>query len=646
MNRTSCLVIFFLWGLSANAATPPPTVPLEAYGRLPTVSSMAISPNGDRIAFRRADASVDAVVVMELSSGEVIGIVDGSETKVRDVSFLDQDRVLLYAAESAHIRLIGNRLQVSGSFVYDLQRNKLAKLLQKSRHLYPLQSGVGRIVGHDPDSDTVYMPAYVGELNSTPATYGLLGVTMDDPDGALITRGRSDTQDWFVDNKGNILVEDEYDNTRDLQRIWRHRGGNRVLIYESNQLGGRYGTVGLSHDFSSLIVSARTIGSEYSTYYEMSLEDGSVGQALFQNDDADVEATLVDRNRRVFGVQYAGFYPRYEFFDPALTKRVNAIQASMNTTAAYLVDWTPDFNYLLFRLTGGWTAGSYVLVGPDSLQPRLLANIREDLPGDAVVPTKVISYPARDGMRIPALVTARADVVVAGRAPLIVLPHGGPEAHDVFEFDWLAQYFASRGIVVLQPQFRGSTGFGATLRKAGKGQWGAAMSTDLDDGVQRLIEDGLVDPERVCMVGMSYGGYAALAAGAFSKFAYKCLVSVAGVSDLPHMLKAERTLFGHSSDTVEYWQEQFGSRGKADKVMGEVSPVNYAENFRAPVLLVHGRDDSIVPYDQSARMEKALRRAKKTVELVKLKGEDHYLSGNDSRLEALRIMAKFIEDNL
>jgi dipeptidyl aminopeptidase/acylaminoacyl peptidase len=318
----------------------------------------------------------------------------------------------------------------------------------------------------------------------------------------------------------------------------------------------------------------------------------------------------------------------------------------MKQSAVYLVDWTPDFRFLIFRATGGWTAGTYVIVGPDSVTPGMLANIRDDIPREAVVPVSVIDYDARDGLNIPALLTIQDEVRGAGDAPLIVLPHGGPEAYDQYGFDWLAQYFASRGIAVLQPQFRGSTGFGNTLRQAGKGQWGGAMSTDLDDGVQHLIDEGLVDPERVCMVGLSYGGYAALAAGAFSPFDYKCVVSVSGVSDLPRMLDAERELYGRNSAVVNYLRTQFGSDGEADRTLKPISPVNFADDFKAPVLLIHGRDDAVVAIDQSLRMEKALKRARKPVELLRLKGEDHYLSGYETRIEALRAIAGFIDKNL
>ncbi|HNP34457.1 MAG TPA: prolyl oligopeptidase family serine peptidase [Woeseiaceae bacterium] len=645
-TRSAGVFVIVLFGLLAADCFAAENIPLENYGRLPAVASMAISPSGARIAFHRMDETVDAIFMVERQSGEVIGVVDGSETKIRDIVFLDEDRLILFAEESEHVKKIGRKLEISGSFIFDRRTNTLSALLEKSGLVYPLQTGVGQIVGHDAKRDALIMPAYIGKVSGTPATYGLMEVTPDKPDGHLLTRGTEDTVGWFVDDKGQIIAEEDFDPDSHRRRIWGRNGSKRVLVYDPGRDGPSYSIVGLGERKNLVVVSTRPAGSDFNVYYEMNLDDGSVGAPLFKRDDTNVEMPLVDLGRHVYGVQYSGFMPTYEFFDAELTARVQAVQAAVKNTAAYLVDWTPDFEFLLFRLSGGWTSGAYVLVGPDSPTPKLLAAEREDIPAAAVVPTTISSYAARDGMEIPALVTVRADIKEAGNAPLVVIPHGGPAAYDHFEFDWMAQYFASRGMVVLQPQFRGSTGFGASLRRAGIGQWGGTMSTDLDDGVQHLVDAGLVNPQRVCMVGASYGGYAALAAGAFSKFDYKCLVAIAGVSDLPRMLITEREKYGDDSRQVAYWQDELNNQGKRDQALDGISPVNFAEKFRSPVLLLHGKDDAVVPLDQSLRMNKALERANKPVQMIKLKGEDHYLSSSETRIETLRSVAKFLETNL
>jgi dipeptidyl aminopeptidase/acylaminoacyl peptidase len=225
--------------------------------------------------------------------------------------------------------------------------------------------------------------------------------------------------------------------------------------------------------------------------------------------------------------------------------------------------------------------------------------------------------------------------------PLVVMPHGGPEDRDETGFDWLAQFLASRGYAVLQPQFRGSTGLGRAHANAGRQQWGLRMQDDVTDGVRALITEGIVDPKRVCIVGWSYGGYSALAGAAFTPDLYACAASIGGVSDLPVMLATISRDSGRESDAFAYWREHIGSPFNAD-VIGK-SPARAAMAVRAPVLLLHGTDDTVVPIEQSRLMATALRAAKKPVELIELTGEDHWMkTSSESRIRTLTELERFL----
>jgi dipeptidyl aminopeptidase/acylaminoacyl peptidase len=225
--------------------------------------------------------------------------------------------------------------------------------------------------------------------------------------------------------------------------------------------------------------------------------------------------------------------------------------------------------------------------------------------------------------------------------PLVVLPHGGPASRDTPGFDWWAQALASRGYAVLQPNFRGSDGFGRGFREAGYGQWGRKMQTDLSDGVRYLAGQGTIDPARVCIVGASYGGYAALAGATLDTGVYRCAAAVAGVSDLKRML-ASQPDYGRTS-TTRYWSRFMGVEGRNDPQLTALSPVAFADRVTIPILLVHGLDDTVVRYEQSEMMAKALRRAGKPVEFITLAGEDHWLSRGATRLQMLEAVAAFLE---
>ncbi len=226
--------------------------------------------------------------------------------------------------------------------------------------------------------------------------------------------------------------------------------------------------------------------------------------------------------------------------------------------------------------------------------------------------------------------------------PLIVLPHGGPAAADTLDFDWWAQALAAQGYAVLQPNFRGST-LSSKFLEAGFGEWGRKMQTDLSDGVRYLAHQGTVDPKRVCVVGASYGGYAALAGVSVETGVYRCAVSVAGISDLRRFRKW--TIANEIGMNQRYWDRFIGTADQSDPALLAISPIEHVDAVMAPVLLIHGRDDTVVPFEQSDVMLNALKRAGKSVSLVTMKHEDHWLSHSETRLQMLQATVDFLKAN-
>ncbi len=222
---------------------------------------------------------------------------------------------------------------------------------------------------------------------------------------------------------------------------------------------------------------------------------------------------------------------------------------------------------------------------------------------------------------------------------MIVLPHGGPRAYDRPQFYWWAQAFASRGFAVFQPNFRGSTNRDQHFMHAGDGEWGRKMQTDMSDGLQALAAQGIVDSHRACIVGASYGGYAALAGVTLQHGIYRCAVSVSGIGDVSQMYQTDYLEGGSEQVVKQALLEQLGPRSGLD----EVSPIRFASHADAPILLIHGRDDTVVRFDQSQKMADALKHAGKPVEFVELKGEDHWLSRSDTRQQMLESAVAFVE---
>ncbi|EGF90920.1 prolyl oligopeptidase family protein [Asticcacaulis biprosthecium C19] len=222
----------------------------------------------------------------------------------------------------------------------------------------------------------------------------------------------------------------------------------------------------------------------------------------------------------------------------------------------------------------------------------------------------------------------------------MVLPHGGPESRDNIDFDWQTQCLASRGYAVLQPNFRGSSGYGEVFVEKGFGEWGRKLQTDLSDGVRWLAAQGTIDPKRVAILGASYGGYAALAGATLDPDIYRCAVSIAGVSDLKSMTGFELdNSAGKQTRRVRYWKQFMGDA----KTFDAVPPARQADKAYCPILLIHGTDDTIVPIDQSKRMEKALKAAGKPVEFITYKGQDHWETVGSHRIGMMTSALAFLE---
>jgi dipeptidyl aminopeptidase/acylaminoacyl peptidase len=227
----------------------------------------------------------------------------------------------------------------------------------------------------------------------------------------------------------------------------------------------------------------------------------------------------------------------------------------------------------------------------------------------------------RDGTAITSYLTR--PIRGSGALPLVVMPHGGPEQRDAVEFDPLAQALAAQGWLVLQPNFRGSGGYGKAFAEAGHRQWARRMQDDVTDATTDLVARGIADPRRIAIYGASYGGYAALMGAIVTPDLYRAAVSVAGVSDLADMMAHVRREDGEDAATYQYWMKSIGDPKLAREQLNAASPALRAGEIRIPVLLMHGTLDEIVPPRQSQDMKEALERAGRSVRYIEFSGQPH-----------------------
>lgn len=640
------LFVGFVQGPPATADVPHP--PIEAYGELPGYRLFALSPNGDHAAFIARWEGRDIVVLYTRKTGETSALMGIDKIAVRDLFFADNDHVILVASETARQYGFRGKWEDSGAFSINIKTRKNKPLLRRTEGIYPAQTGLGDVVGRYEKGTRVFMPAYYGKPGGDPA-FHVFSVDLDSGLGHVHEKGLSITRDWFIDEAGVVLAREDYSNDRDFYKIWTYKDGKRQLVYETGADRPPFSLIGMKPDRSALVLVTYTDDDQegYSAVYEMGF-DGSVSAPVFNRPDADISHIFMDTNRFVLGVGYSGNLPSYSFYDPEIDAAVQAVIDALPGADVTPVAWSEDWQQIVYSVFGIGSAGTYLLQDRTDGSFVTLATSYPDIPSDAIGDVAAISYKAGDGLTIPAILTWPAGSTEETRKslPLVVMPHGGPASSDSLTFDWMAQYYANRGYLVLQPNFRGSTGYGAAFRDAGDGEWGGKMQDDITDGVKALVKADMADPERICIVGASYGGYAALAGGAYTPDLYKCVVAIAPVSDLPQMLGYVRREYGRRHWVLDYWKDVMNGTEEEDGKLDRISPVRSAATFTAPVLLIHGRDDTVVPIGQSRSMESALKRAGKDVSLVELKGEDHWLSDGDTRIMTLRAVGDFVDRHI
>jgi dipeptidyl aminopeptidase/acylaminoacyl peptidase len=298
-----------------------------------------------------------------------------------------------------------------------------------------------------------------------------------------------------------------------------------------------------------------------------------------------------------------------------------------------IVSTTRDRRKVLIRSASDVDAGAYLYLDRDKGSLDFIAETMPGINPELMSPVEAVSYLARDGIEIPAYLTVPLDVS-RENLRVIVLPHGGPNSRDDQSFWFLSQFLAARRYAVFQPNFRGSSGYGRNYENAGRSEWGGRMQQDVTDGTNWLIEQGIAAADQICIVGWSYGGYAAAMGVVQEPDLYRCAASINGVLDLPRLIADDRKYIGGSA-----WTRHVGL---ADENAKNVSPYHQAEQIRVPMLIVQARDDSRVHLDQGKRMAARLRKLGKQVEYVEVELGGHLMNNENARAQILESLEGFL----
>ena len=647
----------FLWllgaGLVATTAQAQVDDVARRFGTLDGITQVSLSPDGQRIAFVAPNKG-------QANDLFVVEIADGAAPR-RILRASGDPEILQWCRWATDARLV---CQIGG-------RQKLGDTIFGFSSLLGVDATGGNVktlstrrsdkaIGYDfrggsiidwqpgPADSVLVMRSYVPEANRYSASLikkdeegmGVDLVDVTDGSAKTVEKPRRDAREFITDGKGKVRimgVQPMEGQTGNLS------GAVRYLFKPAN--GGDWQSLSsfdiLSREgFDPWTVDAatnRAIGfgkiDGRQAVMAVNLDGTGKGETLYRHPEVDVDGLVqVGRDRRVVGATYATDRRRMVTTDANVGAMAKALSRALGGRDVYFIDASADEAHWLVWAGSDVDPGRYYRYTPAAKQLRPLLEDRPLLAGQPLSPVKAITYPASDGTMIPGYLTLPPGRTEAKGLPAIVMPHGGPSSRDEWGFDWLAQYFAQAGFAVVQPNYRGSSGYGDQwYQNNGFQSWKTAIG-DVTDAGRWIVSEG-ADPAKLSIVGWSYGGYAALQSGVVAPDLFRSIVAIAPVTDLGK-LKDESARYISGAITRDF----IGSGPH----IREGSPAQNAGAIKAPELMFHGTLDQNVDIDQARVMRGALTSAGKKVELIEYPGLAHGLWDSETRIAMLSRIAQFL----
>lgn len=628
MKRNLLIGFFCLFfSLAAHAQyTAGSDVPVRDFFRHAEFTSVSLSLDGKHLAVTVPEDDRTLLAVLSVDDRNLVGKWDyGENMHIQNVYWVNNERIVFQVAEKL------------GSFDFRVQ----------VRDLYASNiDGTGRV--DIPNGNTYRI---IDRVQGQPT---MLWVERSIDDAFLF---RLDTEDGrvlgeaVVDIDSGSFLLDHDDNVRyavgmmeDRRiRTLRRDGEEWVTVHETTETGSQLQPLGFHADNERVYFRVTDEGEPA----RVVLRDPETGeqQTVSENETVDPAGLIWSHDdRHLLAVRYEDGLPSYDIVSPdhPQTRLIVGLIRAFPEHAVNFSNMSEDGSKIVFRVYSDMDPGSFYLYDLDTGEAIYLLSNRNWIDPEQMSPMRPVRYTARDGRQIHGYLTVPKGLD-AENLPLVLLVHGGPHGiRDFWGFDPQVQFLASRGYAVLQPNYRGSGGYGQEFRTTGYRNWGTTMQDDLTDAVHWAVEEGIADPDRVCIFGASYGGYAALMSPVREPDLYRCTIGYVGVYSIPMM-------FSHGdipgSRAGRNYQERILPETRAEQE--RQSPAYNVQRLKAPVMLVHGNKDERVPIQQMRFLVKQLEDAGKPPEVVVTeRNEGHGFYDLDNNVNLYNKIQAFLDRHI
>ena len=606
---------------------------IEDYVAEPTFTSGRLSPNGQHIAGVRRDGTDYWLVVADLKDKPLKWTGTKFEDLIIDeIYWANDDRIIVdaFAVFNARTRALMDYDKwydpdISGKFsvgaLYGVNRDgsNLIRFFEGDARMDNIFSSTEllSLAAYDKDhvlvtqtkqSETDRRTGREIEGGAQDRVYKL---NLDTGDYEEYLRGNAQTIGWEADNTGRIRYRIDQNSIGTANNYYVRQGdskkfkkGATVMIENvRDQLRSpfKFDLLGPAEEAPLFFVADVPAGADRKAIYVHNLETGENVEKVAEHPTYDIEGGIFHhRTNELIGIRWEGEKPEMLLFDPEYQRHADAIQSYLGDQQSFtLLNISDDGDTWLIAALGPGNPGSYHVYDKTKVSVRDIAIRTAAMAGKSVATKEVVHYKARDGKKLVGYLTLPPGKETEKNLPFIMLVHGGPQSRDRFGFHGRAQLLATHGYAVFQPQFRGSAGWGKRFAEAGYREWGGLMQTDVDDAFTHLANEGIIDPKRACIMGFSYGAYAAAQGGVGTPDAYRCVVAGGGVYDLKQMQKWSKAVRGSNSPTFKYWTRQLGDPVSNHADLVARSPARNVDKLKAPVFLFHGDKDPIVPIEQA-----------------------------------------------